>query len=350
MAQHFIDSTGALSNMRRTPQGGFLVDATLARVGVMGYSAGTDVLRRYNPASVLAAHAAEAAVAPVTFKHPKKFVDIHNFKDLVKGHVVGTPVFEDGHIKATLAIQDAELIRAIEMGAAREVSMGYTAHHDGKPGVTESGESYDEARVKIEWNHIAVVPAGRAGKTVRLMLDGEDIPDQESDEIMLKINGVVVSGESVQASFDAYDADLQAQIADLTKQVDELKADKTKLESELKVAQSDAALDERIEKKLAAQKAADEAKAKIERVKAKYPTINLDGKSQDFIDGLDARIEAEVQKDAEGLNKIESKDKGGKPVEDAADKKPKVKKLTARERMIAELKNPVKAVDGADAE
>jgi hypothetical protein len=287
----------------------------------------------------------------VTFKHPKKFVDIHNFKDLTKGHVVGTPTFENGHIKATLAIQDAELIRAIEMGVAREVSMGYTAHHDGKPGVTEDGESYDESRVKIEWNHIAVVPAGRAGKTVRLMLDSDEIPDQEQqeDEVMeIVINGVKVEGASVQASFDSYDAGLQAQIVELKDAADKLRAELKQAQDALALAQSDEALDKRLEAKLAAQKAADEAAAKVARVKAKYPTISLEGRSQDFIDGLDARIEAETARDAEGLNKIESNDAGAKPVED---KKPaKVKKLSARERMIAELKAPVKSEDGADAE
>ncbi len=119
-------------------------------------------------------------------------------------------------------------------------------------------------------------------------------------------------------------------------------ADKLKLEldaavAQLAVATSDAAIDAAVEARVAAQKAADEAAAKLARVKAKYPTLSLDGRSQDFIDALDLRIEAEVAKDAEGLSKIESNDAGGEPVVDA--KPAKVKKLSARERMIAELKS-----------
>jgi hypothetical protein len=306
MTQFFIDRAGTLTNIRRTVIGGMLVDATLAKTGVMDYW--TDprtnpdkmVMRRHNPAAVLAAATADVATAAVTHNHPAKFVDIHSYKELNKGHVVGTPTFEDGHIKVTLAINDAELMRAIDLGAAREVSMGYTAHHDGKPGVTESGEAYDESRVKIEWNHIAIVPAGRAGKTVRLMLDSEDIPEQQDNDMALKINGKDVAVESAQAAIDALDGELQGKLALAVAAKDAAEKRVAELEAELVTAKSEDAIDARIkdrDAKAAAQKAADE---KLARVKAAFPTVSLEGRDQSFIDGLDAAIVAKPTTDAKG--------------------------------------------------
>jgi hypothetical protein len=342
MTAFFVDSSATISNIRKTAVGGLLIDATLAKTGVLVYAGG---LRRFNPLQALVSALDSIKTAPVTYKHPAKFVDVHSYAKLAAGHVVGDPVIEDGHIKATLAIQDAGLIRAIEMGAAREISIGYMAAHDGKPGVTEDGESYDEARDTITVNHIAVVPAGRAGKTVRLMLDGAEIPELEAND-MLTINGVVVEGEALQGAFDSYDATLQAQIVELKDSSAALQAQLDAAVASLAVATSDAAIDAAVEARLVAQKAADEAAAKLARVRAKYPTLSLDGRSQDFIDALDLRIEAEVTKDAEGLNKIESNDAGGEPIVDS--KPAKVRKLSARERMIAELKS-TPSEDNADA-
>lgn len=350
--QHFIDASGTLSNLRRTPQGGFLVDATLARVGVMDYW--TDprtnpdkiVIRRYNSPDVLLASASAAAIAPVTYLHPKKFVDVHNYQKLAAGHVVGVPTFVDGHIKAVLAIQDAALIRAIEMGEAREVSMGYTASHDGTPGVSPSGEAYDEARTEIEWNHIAVVPAGRAGKTVRLMLDSDEIPEQDDAPMKLKINGVEVDVSAAQDAIDSYVAGLMAKTADLTTEVATLKASVKTAQDSLAVAQSDTALDAafkvREDKKVAEKTKAD----KRERVAKGYPTIDLKDASDAFIDGLDAGLAARAVKDPEGLTNIQSDEVGGKPPARAEDKREPKVKLSSRDKMRAHNAGLAKASIG----
>ncbi len=320
-----------------------LVDATLAKVGILEYSDGSRVIRRYNPESALRESLDGLTTVPVTNRHPTKMVDVHSYRTVAAGHIVGTPIFEDGHIKATLAIQDADLIRDIELGAARELSMGYLAEHDGKAGVTDSGESYDEARVKITWNHAALVPAGRAGRTVRLMLDSEEIPDLEIYDMKIKIGDTEVDATSAQSVFDSYDASLQAKVAELTAAKDAAEAKVTELETKLAEATSDAAIDAAVQKRLDA-KAAEEAKvAKLERVKAAYPTINLDGKSDDFLDALDLRIEADKKADPEGLGKIQSKDAvlDAKPAPKAEPKLTRAEKL--RLQRIQESHGPLKA-------
>jgi hypothetical protein len=338
MTQYFVDAVGTLGNVRKTAVGGLLVDATLARVGVLEYvQPGSDRrVRRYNPPEVLQQSLDELATVPVTNRHPKRMVDVHTFKEVAAGHIVGTPRFDGTHIHATLAIQDAALIRDIELGVAREVSMGYLATHDGKPGVTVDGETYDEARVAVTWNHLALVPAGRAGRSVRLLLDSEEIPEMEMDDMKIKIAGNEVDVSSAQSVFDAYDADLQAQLASATAAKDAALAQVKELEAKLTEATSDAAIDAAVQKRLDEKAAAEAKAAKLDRVKAAYPSISLDGRSDDFIDALDMRIELDKSADPEGLKKIASKDAA--PTTDAAPKaSPRAKKLSRAEKLAAEL-------------
>ncbi len=217
---------------------------------------------------------------------------------------MGTPVFREGHIHATLAIQDAKLIRDIELGVMSEVSMGYAAYHDGVPGVTEDGETYDESRTKLVWNHIAIVPSGRAGKTVRLMLDSQDIPQEEAP-VLITINGVAVDATSAQGAFDSYDAGLQAQLAKLTADNAALTSKVTELDAALVVAQSDATIDAAVTARETAKAAKQAADEKLARVKAAYPTIALEGRGPEFIDALDLRIEADKARDPSGLGKLD---------------------------------------------
>lgn len=338
---HFIDATGSLSNARRTPQGGFVVDATLARTGILEYMGpGGSVFRRYNPPAVLQAAMDSLPMAPVTYKHPAKFVDVHNYQKLAAGHIIGAPEFDGVHLKATLAIQDAALIRAIELGEAREVSMGYTAEHSDEAGVTPEGETYDQARTSITWNHLAIVPAGRAGRSVRLMLDGEDIPELETR--MLKINGQEIEFEGAQAAFDSYDASLQASAATLQAQLDEATNELNKLRAELVEKTSESALDALFAAREARREAERLELVKRERIAKHFPGIQLDGRSQDFVDGLAAALPVEtatVVDAADDLHKVTA------PVIVPA--KPKRQVVDAYEKMRAEMRaeslQPLKA-------
>ncbi|MEY4507938.1 MAG: Rhizobium phage RHEph06 [Pseudomonadota bacterium] len=347
--ERFIDRrAGKLSNVRRTPQGGFLVDATLAKVGVMEYWTNPNstpqptklVVRRYNPATTLQDACQGVAVAPVTMGHPKEFVDTGNYQKLAAGHVVGMPTFADGHIKATLAIQDAALIRAIELGECREVSMGYYAEHDNTPGVAENGEAYDESRVKIEWNHIAVVPAGRAGKTVRLMLDSAEIP-QEPEETMLRIGDKEVAADEAQGALDAFSGLMQGQVANLTTERDAargelagLQAQVAELTTKLAAAESDSALDARLEARLAAEKDAAEKATRRASVAKHFPSISLDGQSEDFVNGLFAAIPSEPTGEVDELVNVRT------VVPPTTDSKPKPESAEdARRRVEAEQRD-----------
>ncbi len=315
-----VDRSGVLSNARRTATGGYLVDATLARVGKLEYSErelpeGTPLVQ-FNTADVLQGSLDGISTAPVTNRHPPKFVTADTYKQYAVGHAVGPARFVDDHIHATLAIQDADLIRDIELGVCREVSMGYSFD------VEDDGR-----RSKIEWNHIAIVPAGRAGKSVSLVFDSAEIP-QEKEAQVFKISGADVAEDAVQAAIDS----LEGQLAAAQAELEAVKAEKTATDAALALAVSDEAVDAAVAARIARDQAVADKAAKLARVAAGYPSVALDGKSDDFVDALVVALDAKEAEDAEDLRKIQDKRPGGeKIVQDAAPVAPPV---DARAEMI----------------
>lgn len=335
---YYVDRQGTLGKLERTPQGGYRVPATIARAGVMSYTADslrkqglslpeglTGIVKIYMPAEVLQAAADSLRDAPVTNEHPPEMVNPSNFQRYAAGTVSASSVEFDGKfLKGNVVVQDAKLLADIESGKRREVSAGYRAGTKFEPGITPEGEAYDAIRTVAEYNHAAIVTAGRAGDQVCLALDSTEIPGAK--QVTIKINGIEVAEGGVQAAVDTLEGHLAAKTAEL----EALKAKLAATESALVVADSD----ETFEAKLAARKAAEAAAAarteKLTKVKSAYPTIALDGKSDEYIDGLFAAISA----DPDGLDELTGKTQTA-PVKDAA-QKPKVKKLTGRAKMLAD--------------
>lgn len=332
----FVDRVGTLTNKRRTATGGFLVDAILARVGVLDYVVAGKPVRRYNSPEVLQASLDQLVTSPVTFKHPKEMVTTDNYQTVACGHIVGTPFFADGVVKATLAIQDAKLIQSIDADETTEVSMGYWAQHDGKPGADpDTGLTFDEARVLISWNHVAIVPAGRAGKNVRLMLDSADIPQENEDTVALKIKGIEVAADAAQAAVDGLEAELVGLRAEVLKAKQEAKDAADALVEKTSEAALDALVDARLLKEKEAKDAADAAEAakvakeaKLERISKAFPDETLDGRSDAFLDGLDLAAGKLLARDPDGLGAL-----NGTVQTDAEEPK----KLYGRAKMLADL-------------
>jgi hypothetical protein len=70
--------------------------------------------------------------------------------------------WDGARILATISVWDGEAIRLIETNTQRDISAGYAYVPDMTPGSTPSGERYDGVmRGPLEWNHIALVGAGR---------------------------------------------------------------------------------------------------------------------------------------------------------------------------------------------
>lgn len=264
-----------LGKVERTPQGGIRVPATLSRTGVQAYTQPDGSVRReYRPAEeVFAASALDTLRgAPVTNLHPGNGrVDAADWRRKAVGHA-GEDVRQEGiHVAATLYIQDADTIALIEGGSRSEVSVGYDVGRlDMSPGVSPEGEPYDAIQRQITCNHVALVPRGRAGRTVGLRLDADDnqIPEESPSVQKIKIAG---------KEYTVGTPECDAALAAMQTRLDAAEAQATALRVE-RVKDTALAVGVRTD-------AATEADVMLEVLKKLAPGVKVEGQSPDFIMG-----------------------------------------------------------------
>ncbi|QDP60546.1 MAG: hypothetical protein Unbinned338contig1000_39 [Prokaryotic dsDNA virus sp.] len=165
-----------LMGTRKTADGYLIADAYIARSGIQFY-AGSEigipdkaVIRVYRPQDEVMSPASVQTYshAPITMNHPDVFVDATNVADLGKGEVSTEAQWIDGKLKLPLIVKDAAAVAAVESGAMRGLSAGYTCQLDHTPGITEDGQAYDAVQRSIRINHVALCPMGRAGEEFRI--------------------------------------------------------------------------------------------------------------------------------------------------------------------------------------
>lgn len=289
---YFVDAPSPLGKVERTPNGGARIPATLARAGLMEYWYDGRRVVQYTPPEVIRDAAVTAADVPVTLNHPRsKTVDRANYAKESRGHVSGVPGFNGAVLQGMLVIQDVAALDAVELGTHREVSMGYEALIDETPGTTPEGEPYDWIRTKITYNHAALVPEGRAGKSIRLLLDSKqnsvDADGEEETPVKIIVDGKEIVGDAVQATVDALVSDkaaLAAKLATATSAETVAAIGKTAVEKYV------ADEKERTEREAAEKK----AKENLERAKVAFPKLQLDDKSADYVQALVDRLEADA--------------------------------------------------------
>jgi len=141
-----------------------------AKVGIMAYPEHGGI-RRYFPAETLKAAVDSLAYASVTRLHPEEEeVTADNVKRVRKGFIKENPKFDGTYNRGDAIITDQALIDDILGRRLTEASAGYPFEADGKPGKNEFGE-FDTTVTWISYNHVAVVPTGRAGADVRFEID-----------------------------------------------------------------------------------------------------------------------------------------------------------------------------------
>lgn len=171
---------GQVTKSESTDEGYLRVWCKAARVGTQLYTRGDGAqVREYRPEEEVAKPESLASfgMKAVTMGHPPVLLDSGNTKVHQVGHAGSQVRFNDGFVEVALLITDKDAIDRIQRGDAQEVSAGYRVDFDPTPGVTPQGESYDGVQRNIRVNHIAVVPKGRAGRDVRLILDSCDRND-----------------------------------------------------------------------------------------------------------------------------------------------------------------------------
>ena len=290
---------------------GFVRDAPIiGRTGILEYrNVDGSIRREYRPPQEAfdADSLASIRGKPITVGH-HGLVSSANYRETKP---VGT-VISDGR-------QDGNNIRADVVIYSldtddRELSCGYQTELDETPGVTEDGEHYDAIQRNIRYNHLAIVPRGRAGNA-RLNMDGnQSIEEVETMSTKIKMdNGieyevpaeVKVAYDAMVEKADATKKDLDAMTAKFdsaTAEIEKLKAEAEKAEADFK-AKFDEAVKTTIElreiaRKHGVEKADELSNEEIKKaVVAKvHPNLNLDGKSAEYIEvAFDLAKDTEVQ-------------------------------------------------------
>lgn len=300
-----------------TPAGYLVVPARLTRTGVFEYRDATGNVTRElrHPDEVFRKDSLDTLnLVPVTDLHPAMSVNAET-ASLVQRGSVGTDVKQDGDfVSATVSVTDKKLIGAVRAGR-HDVSCGYQCDVVAESGEF-NGQRYDARQTNIRYDHVAIVPRGRAGREVRLRMDGahQVAADGFDDEDKMEIK---LDGKEFEVAEDlkaALDAEMVAKLneinaakkdaADAKSEADKVKGklDVVSAEHEkLKKAHTDAAdpakVREAVQKRVALERdaakflgeqkldAMDDLAVKKAVIAKVHPETKLDGKSDEYVDG-----------------------------------------------------------------
>ncbi len=173
---------------------------------------------------------------PATWGHPPVLLDSSNTNKFQVGYSGSQVRYNDGFVEVALVVTDQDAIEKIKRKDATEVSAGYKVDFDPTPGITPEGESYDGVQRNIRVNHIAIVPRGRAGPEVRLLMDRMDAadavaidpalqPSTTASPVMatVKLDGLEIDLPAEAASaVQSFARDMERQLKSVTTERDEL--------------------------------------------------------------------------------------------------------------------------------
>ena len=163
-----------------TSQGFLVVDANLTRAGVFDYHEDGKLIRELrSPEEVFSRDSLDSMkFAPLTKFHPKEMVDANNASRVQIGSIGENIVKRGDFVSAKVVINDKkevdEILAKWDRGEDVELSMGYDAEVINLVGEHHIDGHYDKAQTKIRYNHGSIVPKGRAGNNVKLIMDAEE--------------------------------------------------------------------------------------------------------------------------------------------------------------------------------
>jgi len=187
---------------------------------------------------------------PVTWGHPPVLLDSLNTKKFQTGYSGSQVRYNDGFVEVALVVTDDDAIEKIKRNDASEVSAGYKVDFDPTPGVTPEGEEYAGVQRNIRVNHIAIVPRGRAGPEVRLLLDRMDAAGavaSPAEQEMAPQSSSTASPVMATVKLDGLEIDLPAETAsavqsysrDMGRQLEALATERDELSNKLDSLQAD---------------------------------------------------------------------------------------------------------------
>jgi uncharacterized protein len=356
MIRTLVFKLDALKNDRYqiTDEGFLTCQASVTRAGVFDYldDSGKTVRELRSAEEVFAEDSlATLRMIPVTFQHPQaKRVTVDNNRQLNVGLTGEVVTHDEEFVHCTVKILDKAVVAYVldrhGQGKDVELSCGYDAEVLQVSGEHPTEGHYDAVQKNIRYNHLSIVPRGRAGANVKLKLDTKqkekamfkfirkalkldgfamdaieaEVPEQAQsilERLGQKLDEAVEvikeRGARIAELTKKADAD-QAKIDTLTEEVDKLKADNAAL--------SDPS-GEKIQAIIADRKALEDVAAKVDVktdglsdtavkvavIEKQSPGFKADGKSADYIDArFDAVVElladAEKKNGTEGLSQV----------------------------------------------
>lgn len=328
--------TAPIDKVTQDAQTGFIhiTDVPIARVGVFPYlKADNSVeMEAKLPTELLSDSTVSSADSkPVTNDHPTELVNQQNASKYMKGFTADNAHVDNDTLKVDMTITDADLISEINKGK-QELSIGFETEI-----VPEKGEykgvAYDSVQRNIQINHVAVVEHGRAGHSVRLIGDSAEMVQQDNvhkkgqsmETTKVRLDGADVTVATGDADkiikLDEENSEKKRQIDDLKTKIKEMQDqlaklqgddDKNKKNADKAQAKADAAEKEladlkekysgdAMDKAISARmelinkvkpyvgdsyefKGKSEKQLKLDAIKALDDSVDLDDKSDDYID------------------------------------------------------------------
>jgi hypothetical protein len=175
----------------RVDHNGYLeAAATVTRAGVFVYrhADGSQTRELRHPDEVFKKDSLKTLRArPVTAGHPGRLTP-KNTRQFAIGSVVGDVEHDETDVNTRLQVMDADTITRMfdKEFPLRQISCGYDAEvvkQDGEYVDPKTGkrERYDHVQKNIVYNHVALVPRGRAGPDARIHLDAADAFQEDAD-------------------------------------------------------------------------------------------------------------------------------------------------------------------------
>lgn len=283
---NFTD-TSPIGTFKDTADGYIVATSRIARAGVQEYLAseiglvGDHIVRVNRPESEVFHKDTFASLArvPVTVGHPSEPVTADNWSDLAVGEV-GDSVLRDGdYVVVNPMIKDTRGVGAAKT-THQEISMGYTA--DLK---AVDHKDYEFEQTNIRYNHLALVPRGRAGSKARIADSADNwgaspvtITDKEAPKVAFT---KVKFGDATISVDDADVVTLEKIMTDHQAVLDAKDAEKAAVDVKLADAESKVLTDEQLAEKV---KEFADAQMKLAAVTAKHGEDFVKDKSAAYID------------------------------------------------------------------
>ncbi len=198
MQRKFTLKLDAIKNdkYQMTPQGFLRCDARVTRAGIFEYVEDGRRIREYrSPEEVFSRASLDTLrLVPLTFLHPaEKVVTVDNVRQRQVGGTGENITHDDEFVTCTVQITDKDTVAYVlhrqRSGKEVELSCGYDAEVIPTPGTHPKEGHYDAVQKNIRYNHLSIVPRGRAGSSVKLKLDEEENNVVRFIKKALKVDG-----------------------------------------------------------------------------------------------------------------------------------------------------------------